>query len=253
MRYTRGMVEAETTKPQPESLHDIEMVSFDVWLTLIKSNPHFKPARSETMGKVLDFTGEIAEMNQIVRNVDERLDHQSDSNGIQYGFQARVEAICEQLQGRARPLTEQVLGALEEEIASLMIQHPPLLLEHDLPDTLEQLKKRGKLAVVSNTGFIDGTYMRLALDTRGIWQHIDVGIFSNEAGVAKPNPQIFRLLAQHAALEPQKILHVGDNLKADYHGARNAGLRALHLSKDETIRSEKIATIRDLLTRLEAK
>ena len=161
--------------------------------------------------------------------------------------QERIRAIQEHMHGSPSRVSNDMIATLEGELADLLTQYPPLLLEDDLPDTLKQLQERGRLAVISNTGLIDGRYMRIALDLIGIRQHIATEIYSNEAGIAKPNTKIFDLLAQEAQVDHTQILHIGDTMKADYRGAQSAGMHALHFSQKPLEDVERIASIRELL------
>lgn len=61
----------------------------------------------------------------------------------------------------------------------------------------------------------------------GLLEKLDFVVTSEEAGVEKPHPDIFRLCARKAGCEPRECLMVGDNLKKDVRGAQNAGMGAL--------------------------
>ncbi len=99
------------------------------------------------------------------------------------------------------------------------------------PDTsrsLEDLRSRGlRLAVVSN------------FDSRlfDILENLEIGRFfentfiSWRAGVAKPDPRIFRDAVGALGVAPARALHVGDSLQEDYQGAIRAGLRAVLLDR----------------------
>jgi putative hydrolase of the HAD superfamily len=74
-------------------------------------------------------------------------------------------------------------------------------------------------------------------------------VISSLVGWRKPARQFFHSIVAAAGCEPQNILHVGDDLRNDIHGATAAGLRALLF--DPEGRSEggaRIRTLRDLLT-----
>jgi putative hydrolase of the HAD superfamily len=47
----------------------------------------------------------------------------------------------------------------------------------------------------------------------------------------KPDPRIFALLLQRAGLEPERTLHVGDDVVADVEGARRAGVTPVWLNR----------------------
>lgn len=59
----------------------------------------------------------------------------------------------------------------------------------------------------------------------------DVIVISAEIGFAKPSPAIFHHAADRLGLAPAEILHVGDEVLQDYHGARRAGLHAVLLRR----------------------
>ena len=43
-------------------LPDIRVVSFDVWMTLIRSHPEYKRERARVMGSALNFSGDLTEV-----------------------------------------------------------------------------------------------------------------------------------------------------------------------------------------------
>ncbi len=59
----------------------------------------------------------------------------------------------------------------------------------------------------------------------------DLVVFSYEAGVTKPEPEIYRWVLNGLALESGKVLFVGDTVKADIDGPREAGMKAVHVDK----------------------
>lgn len=58
---------------------------------------------------------------------------------------------------------------------------------------------------------------------------VDAVIDSGVVGIAKPDPEIFRIALDAVDVPPERAVHVGDSVHADVGGARAAGLRALHL------------------------
>ncbi len=48
-------------------------------------------------------------------------------------------------------------------------------------------------------------------------------VISEEEGVLKPHPQLFRIATQRAGVDPGEILYVGDSLHSDVVGGLNAG------------------------------
>lgn len=50
----------------------------------------------------------------------------------------------------------------------------------------------------------------------------DYVVFSYEAGAAKPQEEIFKLMQKRAELPPEKIVMIGNSFNNDYLGAKNA-------------------------------
>ena len=116
------------------------------------------------------------------------------------------------------------------------------------PDVLEPLARLEaaglRLAVVSNW---DVT-LHGVLDRLGLGARFHPTVTSAEVGWSKPRPEIFS--AALGALEtlPHRVLHVGDDARADVDGARSAGLHAVHLVRDRSPaqRRPRIATLHEL-------
>jgi putative hydrolase of the HAD superfamily len=64
------------------------------------------------------------------------------------------------------------------------------------------------------------------LEALGVAPLVDAVVHSSAAGAAKPAPLIFHLALERLGAAPDAALHAGDDLVADVHGARRAGLRS---------------------------
>src|SRR5205807_9979839 len=81
------------------------------------------------------------------------------------------------------------------------------------------------LGVICNTGMAGGRVLREVLRRHGLFDYFEVTVFSNEFGVAKPDPSIFdHTLAALGGIAPSEALHVGDLEELDVEGARRAGV-----------------------------
>ncbi|KIO32274.1 hypothetical protein M407DRAFT_112220 [Tulasnella calospora MUT 4182] len=110
-------------------------------------------------------------------------------------------------------------------------------LYQDVIETFEALKEAGvHIGLVSNT---DGS-MRDVLADLGVLPYFDASVvLSEEEKVEKPSPVLWEVACRRAGIErpssasgePVSILHVGDELDADYFGALNAGLDAILLRR----------------------
>ncbi len=92
------------------------------------------------------------------------------------------------------------------------------------PETIEVLQslhsKGGHVGVISN--YTDR--LLFLLDHYGLRGYLDSVTYSQEAGVEKPDPQIFALAMSRARCLPEEAIHVGDSWESDYLGAKRAGM-----------------------------
>jgi HAD superfamily hydrolase (TIGR01509 family) len=97
-------------------------------------------------------------------------------------------------------------------------------LDPEAVPTLAALRARGlRLGVVSNA---DGR-VEAQLEGFGLRPFLDVVVDSAVAGVAKPDPRIFRLALAALRVPPGEALYVGDMARVDGLGARAAGMPAV--------------------------
>ena len=88
---------------------------------------------------------------------------------------------------------------------------------------LEDLKSRYKLGVIANQSL--GTEDRLK--AYGIHHYFDAIVSSAEAGVEKPDPEIFRIALEKAGCLPQEAYMVGDRLDNDIEPAASLGMHTI--------------------------
>lgn len=63
-------------------------------------------------------------------------------------------------------------------------------------------------------------------------RRFDVIVISGEVGVAKPDPEAFRLVCAQLGIDPAATWHVGDDLTTDVGGAKASGLVAVWVDRD---------------------
>jgi putative hydrolase of the HAD superfamily len=109
----------------------------------------------------------------------------------------------------------------------------------EVPEVLEQLRPRFRLAVISN---FDGR-LRLILQNLGISKYFAHVFISSELGADKPDPEIFRRALKVMLLDANEVLHVGDDPERDWEAAAAASLLVFRLDRPRN-------SLRDLLTTL---
>lgn len=96
-----------------------------------------------------------------------------------------------------------------------------LVLFEDATQTLEALRRRFKLGLVTNG---PSRTQRLKIKQFRLIDYLDVLIVSEEVGVAKPDPAIFAIALERLAVAPHEALFVGDSPEFDLRGAAAAGM-----------------------------
>ena len=116
----------------------------------------------------------------------------------------------------------------------------------DVRDTLKELKKKYKIAVLTNG---NASSQRRKLNTINIYDLLDYSLVSSEYGVRKPDKKIFEYTAKQLDLKTEECSYVGDNYKIDILGSRNAGMLPVFISRNNEIHEDVlcIQTINELL------
>ncbi len=230
-------------------LTSIHAISLDIWKTILQSNPQFKPLQTQLFAKT--FGTEVnTDWQNILKKADQKADILAESEGIDIGFVERLEFIAA-ASGLKMPDSSQEIERLYAHMETLFLAHPPVLLEKNLLDILAALQQKGlRLFLLSNTGFIKGRSMRKVLEKLKISFYIEKTVFSDEVGYAKPHPRIFEALCLASQLKPQNILHIGDNLLADYAGAKKFGITSLCYNPNNLYFANRIHQINSLTTLL---
>lgn len=89
---------------------------------------------------------------------------------------------------------------------------------------LRALRARARVGIVSNNLTRE---QHDKLRFCGFLEHLDAIVISEEAGVSKPDPRIFRLALERIGAGAHETVMIGDAWKNDIAGARAAGLRAI--------------------------
>jgi len=142
---------------------------------------------------------------------------------------ALLEAVDPALPDR---LSAESMAALIRAYASPALVAPPVI-DPGARKALETLAAEGVvLAVVSNTMRTPGEVVRQVLDRAGLLPLFQVLTFSDECGIRKPAPAIFRRTLAALGVPPEDAVHVGDDPILDVEGARDAGMRVIQATLD---------------------
>ncbi|HKF77769.1 MAG TPA: HAD family hydrolase [Candidatus Dormibacteraeota bacterium] len=203
-------------------------VTFDFWNTL------FEPGRDTLRLRALRLAGWLEAPEEAVRTalVDAFELHNAEWRaGRCWG----PRELAELLLRRFGPHAGAVDGRLEEltELVEVSGVSAGERVVDGAADVIQRLRRAGlRLGVVSDTGFSPGRVLRRFLDGAGLLQHFETAAltFSDEVGVPKPDPRIFRAAATGLGVQPVEIVHVGDLRGTDVAGAQAMGMGSVRFA-----------------------
>ena len=102
-------------------------------------------------------------------------------------------------------------------------------------EVLERLRGRAVIGVVTNNEVAE---QEEKLDHFHLRPLIDFMIVSAGVGVAKPDPEIFRLALTKAGTVAEETVMIGDSWRSDVVGARNTGIRPVWFNRFHVSRPE---------------
>jgi putative hydrolase of the HAD superfamily len=213
----------------------IKHISFDLWLTLIKSHPDFKQRRAEFISREYNPLGySVNTIMDVVQRTDKVCDRLNEITGRKVSTELMYRRILVDLFNDFASINEGLLLSIKLEVNRLFMNYPPPLLNESILPMLQYLKNEGySLNISSNTGYIEGSTMEATLKNIGIWEYFNFCIFSDQIGLSKPSVDFYDKVLERSGCKKEEILHVGDNYKADFEGALKYGFKALHINNQQ--------------------
>lgn len=96
------------------------------------------------------------------------------------------------------------------------------------PEAVRYLHRTARIGVVTNNTVAEQVEKIAFL---GLKESIDVLVTSEEVGVGKPDPEIFRVALERTGAKPRDAVMIGDSWASDIAGARAAGIRAVWFNR----------------------
>ncbi|RKD97991.1 HAD family hydrolase [Halopiger aswanensis] len=196
----------------------IEAVSFDLDNTLLRYE--------RSPGEVLRLAFETVGVDPLfsVDNYYDRYDEfaqQCDSMGE---LRSACFAALAAENGYERRLGRAVADAFRAERDQSNVELFP-----SVPDVLETLSRRYRLAVITN-GAPDA--QREKIDATGLERWIDTVVIAGHEIPPKPSPKPFERALRALDASSETAVHVGDSLETDVRGAAAAGLESVWVAAD---------------------
>lgn len=205
------------------------VVSVDLWGTLITSGDR----DAEATWRISEFTTVLAEfghdmpterVREAILTVRAETRQQQRATGEQPPVRGQIEQM----------LIMMALATDERLVDVLLVPHTHAALRAcpelvpGAHSALSALRQAGaRLVLTSNTLATPASVSRLILDDHDLTSLFDETVFSSDVGLAKPRREMFAAVAAAGHVSLERVVHVGDSLTADVHGALAAGCRAV--------------------------
>jgi len=219
--------------------------SFDLWLTLIKSNRYFKKASAEYFYRNFNFLKKsIDEVESIFKEVDVTCNRINEITGKNIDSDEMYLLALHKINGKIDLISEITLSDIYMDIEEIIFNYLPEIYDKDTLGTLKKIKNENRdvtMNILSNTAFIKGETLRKILNELALAKYFDFLIFSDEVGYSKPNINIFNLTwneilkirKDSTILKKEEVIHVGDNFIADIEGSKKFGFSCLQINTNE--------------------
>ncbi|GAA4324629.1 hypothetical protein GCM10023149_26370 [Mucilaginibacter gynuensis] len=230
--------------------------SFDLWLTLIRSNPAFKPARTAFFHHNFNYKDKpMEEVARIFRQVDLMVNAINEKTGKNIDADEMYLMVISLMNDGDIAVGDIDMPALMTEIERMLFANLPLVYSAETIEVLAHLKNNtpATINILSNTGFISGKSLRKVLAEIGLAQYFDFQLYSDETRMSKPSAAFFGLMLEHVqqlhgAVNHENIIHIGDNPVADVQGATAAGIKSMLVNSNNVSIKNLIKHASNILT-----
>jgi FMN phosphatase YigB (HAD superfamily) len=216
-----------------------EVVTFDYWNTLVWEEPGelFKARLRELKSAFMSHGAVVSDLAlEHAHAASFELFESSSLAGQQFVVAHAVKVILDEL-GLSGLSPGRVADAF-----TIGGDQADLHLTPGVGECLSELKAYGiKLGIVCDVGLTPSPVLRRQLNRFGLLGAFDAWAFSDEVGIYKPAPVMFRqVLAALGCRSAERAVHVGDRRRTDVAGALAVGMRSVRYNAifddlDETL------------------
>jgi putative hydrolase of the HAD superfamily len=238
---TFGMELRQSPKKANSLMPFYKHYSFDLWLTLIKSNPSFKTERAKYFYANFNSANKsFEEVCTVFRQVDLMVNSINEKTGKNIDAEEMYLMVISIMNNYSTDFQYIEVDKLYDEMEVLVLKYLPELYCNNSIEVLRRIKESGlsTTSILSNTGFIKGKTLRKVLNRLELDELLDFQLYSDEVRLSKPNLQFFQLMLDnidkevHPELGLQDIIHIGDNPLADVKGAEALGINSLQINSN---------------------
>ncbi len=228
-----------------KNIDGIKHFSFDLWLTLIKSNPDFKKERSIYFySKYNPLKKSLDEIIAIFREIDLLCNAINEKTGKNISSEEMYLMAIHRTTEKYESLADVNLAELSADMEAMFFNFPPVPYSSSTLPTLEKIKKKNDvtLNILSNTAFVKGATLTILMDHLSLSQYFDFQLYSDIEGISKPNHAFYNIMVENVCkirgnkdIAYNEIMHIGDNATADISGAINFGIQAFQINSNDNL------------------
>jgi FMN phosphatase YigB (HAD superfamily) len=128
---------------------------------------------------------------------------------------------------------ERCIPASERDrLAAVIGSHEVGTVPPDYSAAVKQLSCYFRLGLISNV-WASSNFFRDCMLEAGIHDCFETLVFSSDFGVTKPSPAIFNIALRKMGIAATEAVFVGNSLRRDVAGARNAGIAVVWINSDD--------------------
>jgi putative hydrolase of the HAD superfamily len=226
----------------------IKHISFDLWMTLIRTHPEYKRKRAELFCHFFSVDN-LELVEKAIRKTDLMANHINETTGGNIDALELYMMVLQEVHPDWKSFGIDALQSFYAKTEKLFSNYLPLAVDDSVTGALQMVSDSGiTMNILSNTGFIKGNMLRKAIEQLGWASYFTFTIFSDETGHSKPSTKMFQevwtcVSMQNHTIEKNEVLHFGDNPFADVEGASKFGFSAALFSPKQSTFCQQIEMV----------
>lgn len=214
-------------------------ITFDYWQTLYADSlTNWKERQSIRVGechKYLTSKGYSCQLGDVENGIENAYEmvmsrwHEHIGVSVETGMEKCAETL-------GLTLDNEEIASLIECLGNAFLASPPVIIPH-VKQVVGRLSVDYPLGIISDSALTPGTYVRKLMERDNILDYFSAFTFSDESEHTKPKVQQYYSTLEQLNAEPADAVHIGDIVRTDIVGAKNAGMKAIRFSginKSET-------------------
>lgn len=191
---------------------DLDDTLWDIWPTIARAETRLHDWLAEAYPRIVEQNTPVDLRALCDRIASEQPTRAHDRTYVRKAALSHAAANCGYADFDSDPAFEVFYTARNE-----------VIFFEEVLAVLERLARRFRLGALSNGNADIGRV--------GLGHLFDFSINAIQVGQPKPHPSMFEAACHHSGLEPDRIVHVGDDPEHDVQGAAAAGFRTVWVNR----------------------